>query len=343
MISASKLFQALAEGLSPRQKEVITGRFGLEKFKEPQTLAALGSKYGVTRERVRQIEASALTDLRAKIGKDQASQDLVQRIRKFLGASGGVAPQEALLAHTNTFSDGMTENHLNLFLEASRSFYRHPENKNFRPFYYLDKDSLKAANAFLTQWASQLKNRKEEILKGGYAAELASFVKKSGAANDHAETYLAISKRIGANAYGDQGLTEWPEIQPRTVRDRIYLALKKKNEPLHFRSIATIINQFNAKARPASAPTVHNELIKDSRFVLVGRGMYGLAEHGYEPGTAREVIHRVLKRNGALKPRDVMLAVQKERFFKPNTILVNLQNKNFFRRQPDGTYKVREA
>jgi predicted Zn-ribbon and HTH transcriptional regulator len=139
------------------------------------------------------------------------------------------------------------------------------------------------------------------------------------------------------------GLAEWAEIQPKTVRDRIYLALKKRGEPLHFRTIAQLINQPGVKVRPASAPTVHNELIKDGRFVLVGRGIYALAEHGYEPGTAKEVIQRVLKRQGPLRPRDVMLAVQKERLFKPNTILVNLQNKNHFRRQEDGTYKVRES
>jgi hypothetical protein len=119
--------------------------------------------------------------------------------------------------------------------------------------------------------------------------------------------------------------------------------LKKKATPLHFRMIAQSINQAKFDDRTASAPTVHNELIKDNRFVLVGRGMYALAEQGYEPGTAREVIHRLLKKQGALRPRDVILAIQKERFFKPNTILVNLQNKNFFERMGDGTYRVREA
>lgn len=150
-------------------------------------------------------------------------------------------------------------------------------------------------------------------------------------------------KKIGKNPYGDVGLSEWTEIQPKTVRDRIYLALKKKGEPLHFRTIAQLINQYSTKAKPASAPTVHNELIKDTRFVLVGRGMYALSEDGYEPGTAREVIHRILKKNGPLRPKEVMLAVQKERFFKPNTVLVNLQNKSFFKRMPDGTYRIRES
>jgi hypothetical protein len=88
---------------------------------------------------------------------------------------------------------------------------------------------------------------------------------------------------------------------------------------------------------------VHNELIKDNRFVLVGRGMYALKEHGYEPGTAREVIAKVLKNQGPLRPTDVVTHVNKQRFFKPNTILINLQNRSFFERMPDGRYRVREA
>ena len=343
MISIAKVFGPLWEGLSARQKEVLTGRFGLEKSGEPQTLAALGGKDGVTRERLRQIEASGLTELRAKIAKDPTSQDIVSRTRKFLKDMGGVAPREVLLAHVNTFVDGIKENHMNFFLEASRAFFYHSEDRQFRPFYYVDKESFKTASAFIQQWTSQLRTKRAIALGGGYQAELAAYVKKNGAPVEHAAAYLSISKKIGTNAYGDMGLTEWAEVQPKTVRDRIYLALKKEGKPLHFRNIATLINERTTKAKTASAPTVHNELIKDGRFVLVGRGLYALAEHGYEPGTAREVIHRILKKQGPLRPRDVMLAVQKERFFKQNTILVNLQNKQHFRRQPDGTYKVREA
>ena len=112
---------------------------------------------------------------------------------------------------------------------------------------------------------------------------------------------------------------------------------------MHFRNIAKAINEMFKTRSQASAPTVHNELIKDDRFVLVGRGIYALREHGYEPGTAKEVIVRILKRQGALRPKDVILAVQKERFFKPNTVLVNLQNRNHFTRKKDGTYVVREV
>ncbi|MEK7077431.1 MAG: hypothetical protein AAB967_04355, partial [Patescibacteria group bacterium] len=110
-----------------------------------------------------------------------------------------------------------------------------------------------------------------------------------------------------------------------------------------FRAIADLINKAGLGGRKALAPTVHNELIKDKRFVLVGRGMYALAEQGYEPGTAKEIIRKILKRDGPLTPPNLILAVQKERLFKANTVLANLQNKNLFERVEGGAYRVREA
>jgi Fe2+ or Zn2+ uptake regulation protein len=181
------------------------------------------------------------------------------------------------------------------------------------------------------------------VLAESYKVQLASFLKTKSVENTIADNYLSVSKNIQQNPYGDVGLREWPEISPSTVRDKIYLVLKKHGEPLHFEDIAKHINRAKFDDERALAPTVHNELIKDERFVLVGRGLYGLQEHGYQPGTAREVIAKVLKTKGALNTAEVMDAVNKQRFFKPNTILINLQNRSFFERSADGKYRVRES
>ncbi|MDO8504878.1 MAG: hypothetical protein Q7S36_03440, partial [Candidatus Liptonbacteria bacterium] len=117
----------------------------------------------------------------------------------------------------------------------------------------------------------------------------------------------------------------------------------KKGEPQHFTGIAKLVNEAKFDKRIALASTVHNELIKDKRFVLVGRGIYGLSEYGFEPGTAKDVIKTILVKQGPMRSKDIVLAVQKARFFKYNTILVNLQNKSLFERSNDGTYRIREA
>lgn len=343
MITTSQIVGIIMQGLTPREKEVLMGRFGLEKGNAPQTLAALGAKYGVTRERVRQIEAGALKIAKKNVQNSSELSSLVEKAKKALKDASGVMEKGAFLRYLQGTVSGISEYHASLILEASRGFFMYQADKSFRDFYYLDKNYLKKAQMFLKQWAETLEAKKQHALGGNYSALAADFMKKKGISESHAKNIFEISKGIGTNPYGDMGLSSWPEIRPKTIRDRVYLVLKKRGEPLHFRTIARAINEVKFDAKKASAPTVHNELIKDARFVLVGRGMYGLSEHGYTPGTAKEVIHRILKKNGPLSPRQVILAVQKERFFKPNTVLVNLQNKNFFMRLEDGTYHVSES
>ncbi|MEK7547215.1 MAG: sigma factor-like helix-turn-helix DNA-binding protein [Patescibacteria group bacterium] len=331
--------------LDSRQQDVLTGRFGLNG--DSSTLAELGKKYDITRERIRQIESAALGTLKEKTPSSPTLVEFIDRSKKYLKNSGGVARKTHFLEHHRNFMEDIGENHLDLLMETTGYFYLHQEDKYFWPFYYSDKESLNNAHGFINDWEKFLRSRKEEILSSlsaqagqKYHVHFRIFVKKSRVNPAHAENYTAISKKFRVNNYGDSGLSEWPEIKPVTIRDHIYLILRKEEKPIHFVDIAKLISERN-KGKRALDATVHNELIKDRRFVLVGRGIYGLAEHGYRPGTAREVIQRILKENGPMRTRELVYAVQKERFFKPNTVLVNLQNKKFFLRQPDGTYLIR--
>jgi RNA polymerase sigma factor (sigma-70 family) len=66
----------LLESLSPRERQVIDWRFGLSGGDEPSTLGEIGARLGLSRERVRQIEAAALMRLRANaIGSTSAPFD----------------------------------------------------------------------------------------------------------------------------------------------------------------------------------------------------------------------------------------------------------------------------
>lgn len=319
-------------------------RFGLNKeVGVGETLAAIGDRLKVTRERVRQIETSGTSLARLNLDKNPDAVQFMEKIKKYLALHGGVANKADVVSYAGTIMKGARENQIDFLSEVSGTFSLHREDENFAPFYYVSEKDLKNAKMFVEGWVGFLKNRKEKVFEESYQTQLASYLKNKNVSDAVAATYLGVSKHIAKNPYGDMGLRDWPEIHPMTVREKIYLVLKKKKEPLHFEDIAKHINSIRFDEQEALAPTVHNELIKDDRFVLVGRGIYALREHGYEPGTAREVIAKVLKNTGPLAPSDVIVHVNKQRFFKPNTILINLQNRNYFERTTDGRYRVRAS
>ena len=343
MASTTKIINTALNGLSPRQREVLEGRFGL-KGGEGETLAAIGDRMGITRERVRQIENAALAVAKTNITGDAEAVALLDKIKKYIAGNGGVAKKVDVAAYADALAKGIGENQIDFLSEASAAFNVYREDEDYHPFYYVTDKDLKNAQAFVDGWSHFLKSKKENAFSAAtYQAELANFSKTKAIENTLAQNYLSITKRIHSNRFGDIGLREWPEINPTTIRDKIYLVLKKGGAPLHFEDIAKKINDVKFDAQVALAPTVHNELIKDERFVLVGRGMYALKEHGYEPGTAREVIAKVLKTSGPMKATDVVARVNRQRFFKENTILINLQNRSAFERLSDGRYRVREA
>ena len=122
------------------------------------------------------------------------------------------------------------------------------------------------------------------------------------------------------------------------MRDYAFLVIRKHGSPIHFREVAKLITEvFNKKAHVA---TTHNELIKDKRFVLVGRGLYALSEWGYMSGVVKDVIRKIIEKEGPLAKDKIIEKVLKERYVKPNTILVNLQNPKYFKKDKQGKYSV---
>jgi len=158
-------------------------------------------------------------------------------------------------------------------------------------------------------------------------------------ANDNEEIarrWMRISKRIGANPLGEWGASQSPNIKARGIRDYAYLILRKHGSPMHFREVAKEI--ASTFGRSAHVATCHNELIKDGRFVLVGRGLYALQEWGYKKGTVKEIVREILEKNGPLTKNEIIAKVLKERYVKENTIVVNLQNHNYFKKEKEGRF-----
>ena len=60
----------LLEVLDDRERRIIFQRFGLDGGK-PRTLEEVGQKFGVTRERIRQLQNTALAKLRRALNKKE--------------------------------------------------------------------------------------------------------------------------------------------------------------------------------------------------------------------------------------------------------------------------------
>jgi len=322
-INYSKICAELLNILPPKQKEVISRRFALMGKSEKETLASIGQDLGITRERVRQIERSGVLKLQPVVKKYQKIFDY---FKKQLKANGNVRKEELLL---NELADGQFQNEIYFLLTIGDGFKRIKENDDFYTIWTTDPKFWALAQKVV-------KSVYEKFKKINKPAQLSELNKKFSLPEKVLLSYLETSKHLQQNAEGFWGLRIWPEINPRRIRDKVYLVLKKSQAALHFGQIASLIN--------ALPQTVHNELIKDSRFVLVGRGTYALREWGYQEGTVKDVILQTLKEAGRpLSKEEILEKVLKQRLVKKNTILLNLNNKNYFSRDNKGYYQIREA
>ncbi len=112
---------------------------------------------------------------------------------------------------------------------------------------------------------------------------------------------------------------------------------------MHFSEIAKSIKGSSFKRKDVTTQAIHNELIKDKRFVLIGRGIYALDSWGFSKGTVSDIIVDVLRKSDTPLHRDeIVKRVLKSRQVKETTILLNLQSKPQFKRVAKATYSLAE-
>lgn len=310
-------------------------RFGLNVDGEMKTLEEIGKKYGITRERVRQVEDAAL-NLIKKSTAYKSEQAFFEELKQLMHSLGAIVAEHELLPHIS--KDKSTQNHVHFLLVLGDSFKKHREDDHFHARWSVDDamtlkvhDSLKKLYGTLND--EDLVPETEMIKK--FFDQMKDVADKYK--NDEmAKRWLSMSKAIAKNPLGEWGKASSPNIRTRGVKDYAFLVMRRHGSPMHFKEVADAISKtFGRKTHYA---TCHNELIKDSRFVLVGRGIYALSEWGYKAGIARDVIKEILKKEGPLSKEDIVDRVMKERYFKKNTVLVNLVNSKFFKKNKNGLY-----
>lgn len=322
-----------------REREIITRRFGLLDRKE--TLEQIGEMLGITRERVRQLEKAILVRLKiaADAGKIPALGDAERLIVRDLSENGRAARvQDIATRLVGEKPSNEAKAHITFVAELSPKLTVINENDNYyQGVSIAENGDEKKIRANVDEIVKTIKKHGEpidiETLHGMLSYESPAQVR----------ALASLSKGL-ASLKDIWGLIKWPTVNPKNIRDKIYVILADGEKPMHFSAIAKAIKTSDFKRKDVTTQAIHNELIKDKRFVLIGRGIYALQEWGYKRGTVSDIISDVLKKAGEPLHRDeIVKRVLKSRQVKETTILLNLQSKPEFKRVAKATYALADA
>jgi len=337
----SKVVTATVNKLRDRERDVLIARYGINpSHTEKETLESIGKKLSVTRERVRQIENAALKKIAKKFSS--VLKPLWKVVDVYLTMHGNIADVDFLTDHFKLNpSDNLEleKNSLRLALaaySAIKPIKKHPDIKDG----WLG-DNVKQEDILQAQKIAVdiLTKAGEPMVEAELVAQIVNQAKNVSPAL--IKGALRVSARLGMDNKGGWGLVSWPLIVPRRIRDKVFLILEEAGKPLHFEDITKLIGQKFTNDRKVLSRTVHNELISDERFVLVGRGIYALSAWGYAPGVVSDVVKEVLQQAGhPMKIGDIVEEVLKRRQVKRNTIIANLQNRALFTKVAKATYDL---
>ncbi len=337
----AQVFHGILDSLAEKERSVITRRIGLNGKRE--TLQEIGDTYGITRERVRQIEDVGIK----KIGRIMRSSPLMviqEAGERILKMHGGVMTRDrlvgAIIAEVG-FQAASAENIIDVLLQADFNLQRSKPQLGTCTYYHLP-DVQKKLIENVHKEAVKLLKKKGDIIENAPLYEMikinlfGSFGKIESITIDSIlDIYLDIVK--GEEKF--VGLEKWKILNPSTLKDKAIYVLKKEKEPMHFLDIANSITTHFHEAVKIS--TIHNELIRNEEFVLIGRGIYVLKEWGYKDGTVLDVILDIFaKAKTPLSTEEITNRVLKIRQVKTTTIYMNLQNKKYIERVGRNLYKA---
>ena len=319
-----------------REKEIISRRFGLKGNKE--TLEQIGETLSITRERVRQLEKAILIRLQIS-AEDNQIPELAQAEKilvRNLTEMGRVARLDALAAKIyGKIATPVEQNGIYFIATFAKNLTVIEENDRY---YFAvgiaEYGDTAVIRGKVDEIVSVISKNKEPMTIDQLDSKL------DYEHPDHIKAIASISKLL-ATLNGLWGLTKWPSVNPKNIRDKIFVILESKKEPMHFSDIAKEIKESNFKRKNVTVQAIHNELIKDPRFVLIGRGIYALSTWGYKKGTISDIITSVLEKSDKpLSKEEIVKQVLKTRKVKETTILLNLQNKKLFKKVDKNSYTL---
>jgi len=318
--------QNLLQELNERSQEIIKKRFGIFDG-DSETLEKIGQDYKITRERVRQI----IVDSNKKISKKKDNvnfQKAEEKIIWTIKENSGIITEEEIIKKLS--ADVRREaNAVNFFGILSEKVLMAEEKGWLNKSWLLSKEVIAKVKQ-IEKIIVGILQKEQKLLTQSEIIKKVLAVDKSFTEKEIVD-FLQVLENVKTNKFGKWGMAKWKEVSPKGTRERIHIVLKEKGEPLHFTDIAKFIDLYSLGKRKSHPQTVHNELIKDERFVLIGRGTYALKEWGYEKGTVKDVLEDILQKNqGSLHRDEILKKVLESRKVKKSTIMINLNNPQYF-------------
>lgn len=256
-----------------RARDVIVRRHGLKSLQR-HTLASLGAEYGLTRERIRQIEATALRNIKLRIETEKEAREFVELTEDYLKKVSKLRRSDLLakdiwvLCGLRGEYNPIFENKLNFIARTLGKPHIVDATPGTYTIWHIDRNIYDLAVTLVKKLLDSGEHNFDRFLE--------AITREHKLVEPVILNYLSVSRNFGVGPYGHVGADHWLQVNPKTVRDKAYLVLSQSTEPMHFREIAELVNQISQKKKAPA--TVHNELIRDPRFTLVGRGTYSLNE-----------------------------------------------------------------
>ncbi|MFW0837838.1 MAG: sigma factor-like helix-turn-helix DNA-binding protein [Candidatus Komeilibacteria bacterium] len=346
----TSILHLLFSKLNERERQVIVHRYGLEEG-EAKTLEEIGRLFNVTRERIRQIENSSIRKIKSHPEIEEKLKPVESLINSILEEYGGVMREDNLfdkiLSYSGAKQISRTATNFIITHLLGHKLEKINKHSKLHDSWKLPSAELEIVEDLVDHLIEILHENKEPLARHYLLDALqrrAVKAKEQGMLNDSIlDNILDLTTKIDSNPFDEWGLVDWRSITPKRMNDKIYLVMKKEGKPMHFNEIAEKINAAGFDKKKAYPATIHNELILDDKYVLVGRGIYALKEWGYHPGVVADVITEVLQEaDEPLTKEEIIKRVLAKRIVKKSTIQLSLMNKDRFAKVGRNKYTLVE-
>lgn len=337
-------FVWILSNLTEKERTIVSRRIWLDWNKE--TLQDIGNSYNITRERVRQIEEVAIKKL-WRIIKSTELWAIQDESEKILRMHGWLLTRDKLISaiiREMKLDANVNANIIEMIIQSNFNISKSKPQLGYRTHFFFPDIQKKLVNEIHKEILKILK-KKNDVME---SASLYEMIKVNLFAQfNKLETVLldSISDVFWDIVKWEQKfiwLEKWKILNPSTLKDKAIYIMKKEKTPLHFVDLTNLIS--NHFWEPVKVATIHNELIRNNEFVLIGRWIYVLKEWGYRPWTVIDVIVDILaKIKTPLSTDDIVAKVLKTRRVKISTVYMNLQNRKYIQRVWRNMYKLKDS